>query len=114
MRGVAGCDKGYYCDRCDGYVENVRESELYLRFVIGAVPHDRLRTEPERHIRCTPEFAQFIVDDAFEPVTCDEPAIDKRNLPEDVRGRQEALFTRAWRRLQEVAGAAIPVEDYPL
>jgi len=111
---VANCDEGYNCDRCGRYVENVQESELYLRYVLGAVPREELPREPERHIRCCPEFAQFIVDDDFEPVPCDDPDLDKARLPADVRARQEALFTRAWRRLQEVRAQGIPVDQYPL
>jgi hypothetical protein len=111
---MSNCDEGYNCDRCGAYVENVQESELYLRYVLGAVPMDELPREPERHIRCAPEFAQFIVDDAFEPVACNDPALDKRNLPRDVRRRQEELFTAAWRRLQEVREQGVPVDLYPL
>ena len=111
---MADCDEGYNCDRCGTYVENVQESELYLRYVLGAVPVDELPREPERHIRCAPEFAQFIVDDAFEPVPCDDPALDKRRLPSEVRAAQEATFTRAWRRLQEVRELGVPVDQYPL
>ena len=111
---MANCDEGYNCDRCGTYVENVTESELYLRYVIGVVPLDELPREPERHIRCCPEFAQFIVDDEFDPVPCDDPALDKRNLPDAVRVVQEDLFTRAWQRLQEVRQAGIPVDEYPL
>jgi hypothetical protein len=111
---VANCDEGYNCDRCGEYVENVRESELYLRYVIGAVPYSELRREPERHIRCGQEFAQFIIDPGFEPVACDDPALDKGNLPPDVRERQEQLFTKAWRRLQEVVDSGLTVEEYPL
>lgn len=111
---MANCDEGYNCDRCGEYVENVRESELYLRYVLGAVPAEELPREPERHIRCAPEFAQYIVDPAFPPVVCEDPALDKRNLPPDVRAANERLFTRAWRRLQEVADSPIPVDEYPL
>jgi len=111
---MANCDEGYNCDRCGEYVENVRESELYLRYVLGAVPAEELPREPERHIHCCPEFAQFIVDDGFVPVRCDDPELDKRRLPEAVCATQERLFTAAWRRLQAVAGSGIPVDDYPL
>ncbi|MFQ5843751.1 MAG: hypothetical protein ACE5JG_02060 [Planctomycetota bacterium] len=111
---MAGCDEGYHCDRCGEYVQNVRVSELYLRYVLGVVPAGELRREPERHIACAPEIAQFIVDPGFRPVVCDDPALDKRNLPGDVRRRQERIFTRAWRRLQEVAGSNVPVDEYPL
>ena len=111
---MANCDEGYNCDRCGKYVENVRESELYLRYVIGAVPQAELPREPERHIRCAPEFAQFIVDESFEPVICPEPGLAKEALPEDVRVRQERLFTLAWRHLQELAESGVPVDQYPL
>ncbi|MEM8884999.1 MAG: hypothetical protein AAGD14_13085 [Planctomycetota bacterium] len=111
---MANCDEGYNCDRCGEYVENVRESELYLRFVLGAVPLAELPREPERHLRCAPEFAQFIVDPDFEPVACEDPDLAKESLPPEVRARQEELFTRAWRRLQEVGGSGLPVDEYPL
>ena len=110
---MANCDEGYNCDRCGKYVENVKESELYLRYVIGAVPEEELPREPERHIRCGTEFAQYIIDPEFPPVSCDDDAVDKRKQPEDVRARNEALFTNAWRRLQEVAANAVPVSEYP-
>ncbi|MHC4933423.1 MAG: hypothetical protein ACYTGV_14665 [Planctomycetota bacterium] len=92
----------------------MRESELYLRYILGAVPLDQLLKEPERHLRCAPEFAQFIVDPGFSTVECEDPALTKRNLPDELRERQERIFTRAWQRLQEVAGSAIPVDEYPL
>jgi len=111
---MANCDEGYSCDRCGEYVQNVAVSELYLRYVLGFVPLDELPREPERHIRCAPEFAQFIVDPDFEPVVCDESRLDKRNLPADVRARQERIFTQAWRRLQEVREQGLAVDEYPL
>lgn len=89
-------------------------SELYLRYVLGAVPLDELPREPERHIRCSPELAQFIVDESFEPVVCDDPVFDKRRLPAPVRARQERVLTRAWRRLQEVRELGLAVDEYPL
>jgi len=111
---MANCDEGYNCDRCGEYVKTVRESELYLRYVLGVVPAEELPREPERHIRCAPEFAQYIVDPAFPPVACDDPALDKAHLPPAVRARQERIFTRAWRRLQEVHGSGLAVDEYPL
>ena len=111
---MANCDEGYNCDRCGEYVQNVKVSELYLRYVMGAVPASELPREPERHIRCAPEFAQFIVDKRFDPVVCDDPALDKRSLPVDVRLRQERVFTRTWLRLQEVADSGMSVDEYPL
>lgn len=111
---MARCDEGYSCDRCGEYVSDLQASELYLRYVLGVVPLGDLPREPERHIRCAPEFAQFIVDERFEPVVCDDPAFDKRRLPEPVRTRQERIFTAAWRRLQEVRDLGLAVDEYPL
>ncbi len=111
---MAHCDEGYSCDRCGEYVDDVQVSELYLRYVLGAVPLDELPREPDRHIRCSPELAQFIVDDGFEPITCEDPVLDKRRLPAPVRARQERVFTLAWRRLQEVRALGLPVDEYPL
>jgi len=111
---VSNCDEGYNCDRCGEYVGNIRESELYLRYVLGVVPLAELPREPERHIRCAPEFAQFIVDSEFAAVVCADPEAAKQELPPDVRARQERVFTLAWRRLQELAEAGAPVDSYPL
>jgi len=100
---MALCDKGYTCDRCGEYVENMRTSELYLRHLMGAVPKEELLHEPERHIACCPELAQFIVDPAFPPVVCPDPALAKGNLPAEVRESHERTFTQAWRKLQALA-----------
>ena len=110
---MAKCDQGYLCEVCGDEVEDITESDLYLRFVLGEIEARSLLTAPERHIRCNPVQAQFIVDPAFEPVVV-EGAFAKRELdPEDV-ARREELVTRAWRRLQEVRGLGIPISEYPL
>ncbi|MBI3462874.1 MAG: hypothetical protein HY000_07405 [Planctomycetes bacterium] len=110
---MAKCEEGYLCDVCGGDVEELVDSDLYLRFVIGWVDPETLHTTRERHIRCNPTLAQFIVDPAFEPVQVEGP-FDKRLLdPAAVRER-EALVTRGYRRLREVAGLGIPIIDYPL
>jgi len=110
---VAACDQGYLCDVCGDEVEQITESDLYLRFVIGEVSAKELPGEPERHIRCNPVQAQFIVDPKFEPVQVEGP-FDKRTLDsEDVRRREE-LVTRGWKRLREVQSAGLPIGQYPL
>ena len=110
---MAKCDQGYLCEVCGDEVEDITESDLYLRFVLGEIEARSLLTAPERHIRCNPVQAQFIVDPAFEPVAV-EGAFAKSELdPEDV-ARREELVTRAWRRLQEVRGLGIPISEYPL
>jgi hypothetical protein len=110
---VASCEQGYLCEVCGEEVVDVTESDLYLRFVIGDVSAGELASAPERHIRCNPVQAQFIVDAEFVPVVVEGP-FDKRKLePEDV-ARREALVTRGWRRLREVHGSGLPIGSYPL
>lgn len=62
---MAKCEEGYLCAVCDGDVEAITDSDLYLRFVIGQLDPETLHTSRERHIRCNPVLAQFIVDPDF-------------------------------------------------
>ena len=110
---MAKCDEGYRCEVCGSDVEEITDSDLYLRYVIGEVDPETLHTTAERHIRCNPALAQFIVDDRFEPTLVDGP-FDKRTLDETFRRERERLVTRGWRRLREVAGQDIPIIKYPL
>lgn len=110
---MARCEQGYLCDVCGEEVAEITDSDLYLRLVIGEVPLSVLMTAPERHLRCNPTQAQFIVDEEFTPVTIEGP-FDKRLLqPEQVTERDE-LVTRGWRRLRELAGSGLPFSEYPL
>ena len=110
---MAKCDQGYLCDVCGQDVAELIDSDLYLRYIVGMLDPEVLHTTPERHIRCNPALAQYIVADGFEPVTVEGP-FDKRTLdPAFVRER-EALLTRGWQRLKEVAGAGDPIIKYPL
>jgi hypothetical protein len=98
---------------CGGDVEEITDSDLYLRFVIGAIDPETLHTSRERHIRCNPVLAQFIVDDDFEPIVV-EGEFDKRRLDADYVRQQETLVTRGHRRLREIAHLDLPIIDYPL
>ena len=110
---MAKCDQGYLCEVCGADVPEITDSDLYLRLVIGEISTRQLMTAPERHIRCNPIQAQFIVDPQFEPVIVTGP-LDKRLLdPVDVQ-RREALVTRGWLRLKELAGSGLPFNEYPL
>jgi hypothetical protein len=110
---MARCEQGYLCEVCGEEVEDITQSDLYLRYVIGEIDAHALLSARERHVRCSPVQAQFIVDEQFEPVLVDGP-FDKRRLePEDVR-RREDLVTRGWRRLQELRGMNLPISEYPL
>jgi hypothetical protein len=111
---MAKCEEGYLCDVCGGDVENIWESDLYLRYVIGQVDPETLHTTRERHIRCHPALAQFIVDSEFEPVAV-EGSFDKGKLDPAFVKQQERLVTRGWKRLRELAHAeGLSLLDYPL
>jgi hypothetical protein len=110
---MAKCDEGYMCDVCGQDVAGLTDSDLYLRYVVGTIDPEVLHTAGERHIRCNPTLAQYIVADDFEPVVVDGP-FDKRQLdPEFVREREQ-LVTRGWRRLKELPRLGIPIIEYPL
>lgn len=110
---MARCEQGYLCDVCGGEVAQMTDSDLYLRFVLGEVPLAQLHQQPERHIRCDPFLAQFIVDAAFAPIQC-ESAFAKQTLDPAFVTEQEARVTRAWRRLQELPRSGLAIVDYPL
>jgi hypothetical protein len=110
---MAKCDEGYLCEVCGQPVPEIADSDLYLRYVLGEVPVQALHNAPERHIRCNPVQAQFIVDAAFEPVVVEGPFNKSQLDPTDV-ARREALVTRAWQRLQGLAASGLPITEYPL
>ncbi len=110
---MAKCEQGYLCEVCGDEVEDLTQSDLYLRYVTGEVPARVLMTARERHLRCNPTLAQFIVDPAFEPVVVEGP-FDKRRLdPADV-ARREDLVTRGYRRLRQLRELRLPISEYPL
>lgn len=110
---MAKCDEGYLCEVCGREVETLVESDLYLRFVTGLLDPELLHTTEERHIRCNPTLAQFIVADDFPPVVV-EGDFDKRLLDTAYVEQREQLLSRGWRRLHEVTSLDIPIIEYPL
>ncbi len=111
---MAQCELGYLCDVCGEEVEDLTDSDLYLRFVLGEVDPETLHLAPERHLRCNPTLAQFIVDDAF-PVVVAEGIFAKAELDSIFVAEEEARITRGFRRLREVfAIEGMPITDYPL
>ena len=110
---MAACDQGYLCDVCGNDVEAIIDSDLYLRYVMGEVDPLALPRQRERHIRCNPAIAQYIVDPAFEPMACAD-MFAKTNLNADYVREQETLVTRAWRRLQELPTLELTIPEYPL
>jgi hypothetical protein len=107
------CEQGYLCDVCGADVEEITDSDLYLRYILGEVPPVELPTLRERHIRCNPATAQYIVDAGFPPVRC-EGFFAKQLLDPAFVAEQEARVTRAWRRLEEIPHLGLPITEYPL
>jgi hypothetical protein len=108
------CEEGYLCDVCGRDVENIWESDLYLRYVIGMIDPETLHTTKERHIVCNPALAQFIVDPAFPPVAVSGDFSKELLDPRFVKERDE-LTTRGWRRLKELATLeGLSILEYPL
>jgi hypothetical protein len=110
---MAKCDEGYRCEVCGRDVEAITESDLYLRYVLGEVPLEFIHRLPERHIRCNPAMAQYIVDPAFPPIPCEGP-FDKRLLGIEFVRDEEDRVTRGWRRLQAIPTLGLTVAEYPL
>jgi hypothetical protein len=110
---MAACDTGYICDVCGHDVEAITESDLYLRYIMGEVSPLELPRQRERHIRCNPATAQYIIDPAFEPIVC-AGMFAKGNLDADFVRDQETLVTRAWQRLQAIPTLGLTIPEYPL
>jgi hypothetical protein len=82
--------------------------------VIGIIDPELLHTTPERHIRCNPSLAQFIVADDFLPVVVDNQH-GKQNLDRDFVRAREELVTRGWHRLKEIQLMTdVSILDFPL
>jgi hypothetical protein len=110
---MARCERGYLCEVCAAEVEEITSSDLYLAYVLGEVPAEQLHLRRERHIRCNPERAQYIVDPAFPPVRC-EGFFAKDALDPGYVAAEEERITRGWLRLQEIPGLGIAITEYPL
>lgn len=110
---MARCDQGYLCEVCGEDVGEMTDSDLYLRYVLGEVPIFVLHQQPERHLRCNPALAQYVVDSKFEPVRCTGP-FAKEHFEADYVAREEARVTAGWRRLQALPGLGLSIEQYPL
>jgi len=110
---MAKCDEGYRCEVCGRDVEAIVDSDLYLRYVLGEVPLERLHLSRERHIRCNPALAQYIVDPAFEAVVV-SGAFAKAELDPAFVTDEERRVTRGWRRLQAIPTLGLTIAEYPL
>lgn len=110
---MARCDQGYLCEVCGGDVAEMRDSDLYLRYVLGEVPIFVLHQQPERHIRCNPALAQYIVDPRFTAMTCAGP-FGKEQFDDEFVAREEERVTAGWRRLQALQRLGLSIDQYPL
>ena len=111
---MALCEEGYLCDVCGLEVEDITESDLYLRYVLGEVDPETLHVADERHIRCNPTLGQFIVADGFAPVVA-EGFFAKETLDPGFVAEEEARVTRGYLRLREIFGVeGMPITEYPL
>src|SRR5512147_349792 len=109
---MARCEEGYLCEVCGGDVEDITQSDLYLRYVLGEVDPETLHVSPERHIRCNPTLAQFIVVEGFEPVAV-EGLFGKAELDPEFVAVEEARVSRGYRRLLELPALGLPITEYP-
>jgi len=112
---VAKCDQGYLCEVCGKEVTSIVDSDLYLRYVIGQLDAETLHLSPERHLRCNPTLAQYIVDEGFEPIRLTGP-FAKENLDEVFVAAHTAIVTRGYQRLWQINESSRPISllDYPL
>ena len=110
---MAKCDEGYLCDVCGQDVAELTDSDLYLRYIVGMLDPEVLHTTAERHIRCNPTLAQYIVADDFEPVVVEGP-FDKRQLDAAYVSRARAAAHPRLEAAQRSRRLGIPIIEYPL
>jgi hypothetical protein len=110
---MARCEQGYLCDVCGQEVEEITESDLYLRYVLGEVDPETLHIQPERHIACNPTLAQFVVAEGAPAVQASGP-FAKAELDPEFVAAEEARVTRGYLRLQELRETDLPITEYPL
>ena len=110
---MAVCEQGYLCEVCGEDVADITDSDLYLRYVLGEVDPETLHVQPERHLRCNPTVAQFIVSERFPAVVVEGP-FAKAELDPEFVAEEERRITRGFDRLIELAGQDVPIHEYPL
>lgn len=110
---MARCEQGYLCEVCGAEVEEIADSDLYLRYVLGEVDPEQLHRLPERHIRCNPALGQFIVADGFPALTA-EGAFAKSALDPHFVTQEVKRVTRGYQRLKQLERLSLPILEYPL
>ena len=99
---MAKCEEGYLCEVCGGDVERLRDSALYLQFIIGWLDPETLHTRRECHLRCLPALAQFIDDPRFDPPVVVEGEFGRNQLDAQFASERAGLVTRGYQRLLEI------------
>ncbi len=113
---MAKCEEGYLCEVCGRDVERLRDSGLYLQFILGWIDPETLHTRREIHIDCLPALAQFI-DDARYQTELEVPAeFAREQLDAPFVQQRSTQVTRAYQRLLEldVMSERPPVIEYLL
>lgn len=111
------CDQGYLCRVCGLAVDNLTESELYLRFVVGEVGLDVLDRARDCHLQCNPALAQFIDDPRISSDLVVPEGLQKSTLDPDFVAIRTEQLTRGYERLWEIRAERHKyrsVKDYPL
>jgi hypothetical protein len=111
---MAACERGYLCAVCGREVDDIHDSDLYLRYVLGEVKAEQLPGAPERHIRCNPALAQFIVADEFAPEVVAEGPFAKAGLDPVFVAEEERRVTGGYRRLRGLSIDQVAIWDYPV
>jgi hypothetical protein len=110
---MARCDEGYRCDVCGADVEQLVDSDLYLRYILGEVPLEQLHLTRERHLHCNPALTQYIACDDFPPVMCPGP-FDKSALDPGFVQQETVRVTKGWKRLRALPKLGLAIPEYPL
>ncbi len=109
---MAVCERGYLCEVCGAEVEEIVDSDLYLRYVMGEVDPETLHLAPERHILCNPTLAQFIAVEGFDP-----PEVGgffaRGGLDPAFVAEREATVSAAYARLRWLPESGLPIAEYP-
>ena len=112
---MAKCDKGYHCKVCGSAVDVITDSDLYLRYLLHEIQDEVLHLEPECHIRCNPERAQYILDPSFDDLNAGKVLgpFAKNFLDGGYVAEEEIRVTAAWLKLRKLADSGVAILDYP-
>jgi hypothetical protein len=112
---MAKCDKGYHCKVCGSAVDVITDSDLYLRYLLHEIQAEVLHLEPECHIRCNPERAQYIMDPSFDDLNAGKVLgpFAKNFLDDGYVAEEEIRVTAAWLKLRKLADSGVAILDYP-